>query len=96
MAGMGRVAFLNEVSRGGVAVIDMDEEEMERGVRPCLADGERWPLGGSQVSHWPMVYGILVSVITQLGVFFHLGKRSMWGPIGMVPNLYEIVITKLF
>ena len=30
MAGMGRVALLNEVSRSGVAVIDMDEEEMER------------------------------------------------------------------
>jgi predicted HTH domain antitoxin len=30
MAGMGRVAFLNEASRSGVAVIDMDEEEMER------------------------------------------------------------------
>ena len=29
MAGMGRVAFLNEASRNGVAVIDMDEEEME-------------------------------------------------------------------
>ena len=30
MAGMGRVAFLNEASRSGVAVIDMNEEEMER------------------------------------------------------------------
>jgi hypothetical protein len=30
MAGMGRVAFLNEPSRSGVAVIDMNEEEMER------------------------------------------------------------------
>jgi predicted HTH domain antitoxin len=30
MAGMGRVAFLNEASRSGVAVIDKDEEEMER------------------------------------------------------------------
>ena len=29
MAGMGRVAFLNEASRNGVPVIDMDEEEME-------------------------------------------------------------------
>ena len=27
---MGRVAFLNEASRSGMAVIDMDEEEMER------------------------------------------------------------------
>ena len=30
MAGMGRVAFLKEASRSGVAVIDMDEQEMER------------------------------------------------------------------
>ena len=30
MAGMGRVAFLSEVSISGVAVIDMNEEEMER------------------------------------------------------------------
>jgi hypothetical protein len=30
MAGMGRVAFLNDASRSGVAVIDMDEEEIER------------------------------------------------------------------
>ena len=29
MAGMGRVAFLNEASRNGVPVIDMDEAEME-------------------------------------------------------------------
>ena len=29
MAGMGRVAFLNEASRNGVPVIDMNEEEME-------------------------------------------------------------------
>lgn len=28
MADMGRVAFLNEASRNGVPVIDMDEEEM--------------------------------------------------------------------
>jgi len=28
MAGMGRVAFWNEASKCGVAVIDMDEEEM--------------------------------------------------------------------
>ena len=27
---MGPVAFLNEASRSGMAVIDMDEEEMER------------------------------------------------------------------
>ena len=30
MAGMGRVVFLNEASRSGAAVIDMDEEGMER------------------------------------------------------------------
>ncbi len=64
--------------------------------RCTVADGDHWLLGGARAGNLPKVYGILVSVITQLGVVFHLGKRSMWGPIGMVPVLYEIVITKLF